>query len=93
MQENFKLKQTSSKVEENKQAHPLEEIKIQPEKIMFAEKIKPMKKETELMQEIDKEYAGRVKELEDLFKTAKMTNMWGERATPNVDFNSFYAFL
>ena len=29
------------------------------------------------MQEIDKEYAGKVKELEDLFKGAKITNMSG----------------
>lgn len=45
------------------------------------------------MQQIDKEYAGRVKELEDLFKGAKMTNQRGERVIPNVDFNSYYAFL
>lgn len=45
------------------------------------------------MQEIDKEYAGKVKELEDLFKGAKITNMRGERISPNVDFNSSYAFL
>lgn len=45
------------------------------------------------MQVIDKEYAGKIKEMEDMFKGAKMTNMKGERISPNVDFNSLYAFL
>ena len=45
------------------------------------------------MQEIDQEYTGKVKELENLFKDAKMTNVSGGRAIPNVDFNSYYAFL
>ena len=62
------LKQTliDAKVKEKKkvaQSNPVEEIKIQPEEIKFHEGIKPRKKDVEVMQEIDKEYTGKVKEV------------------------------
>jgi len=45
------------------------------------------------MKEIDKEYASRIKELEDLYLNAKLVNQKGEKINPNVDLNSSYAFL
>ena len=97
-QENIvlKLKFNYANLEENKQtahSNPVEEIKIQPEEIKFHEAIKPLETDQKVMQEIDQEYTGKVKELENLFKDAKMTNVSGGRAIPNVDFNSYYAFL
>ena len=43
------------------------------------------------MQEIDKEYIGKVKELENLFEVANMTHLPGQN--PDLDLNSFYASL